>query len=141
MSPAIISFLMVFLEKAITRAVDDKSQARRISGHLQKLLTDEPEHLDRLWSEINIQQTEVNKLEAVSHRIFIAGWRPMAGWSCALGVFWMFVGEPLVTSLLLAFGIEFIVPKLPEDRLFELLFALLGMAGIRSFDKLKGVSR
>ncbi len=71
----------------------------------------------------------------------LAGWRPMAGWSCAAGVFWMFVGQPVMSSIQSAFGIAIIVPEWPREILFELLLALLGMSGIRSFDKLKQTSR
>ena len=52
----------------------------------------------------------------------------------------MFVGQPLLTGLFSAAGIEMAVPELPQDILFELLLAPLGMAGIRSFDKLKGTT-
>ena len=64
----------------------------------------------------------------------------MAGWACSAGIGWMFVGQPLLTGLFSAVGIEMAVPELPQDILFELLLALLGMAGIRSFDKLKGTT-
>ena len=60
----------------------------------------------------------------------------MAGWACSAGIGWMFVGQPLLTGLFSAVGMS----ELPQDILFELLLALLGMAGIRSFDKLKGTT-
>lgn len=64
----------------------------------------------------------------------------MAGWACSIGICWMFVAQPLMTGLFAASGIDISVPELPDDILLELLLALLGMAGIRSFDKLKGTT-
>jgi hypothetical protein len=63
-----------------------------------------------------------------------------AGWSCALGVAWVFFGAPIVQMAATSFGIDIPLPELPTDYLFELLLGLLGMAGIRGFDKLKGNS-
>jgi hypothetical protein len=52
----------------------------------------------------------------------------------------MFLGAPIVQMAATSFGIDIPLPELPTDYLFELLLGLLGMAGIRSFDKLKGNS-
>ena len=87
-----------------------------------------------------LMQIGINQIEAAYRFLFVAGWRPMAGWAYSAGIGWMFVGQPLLTGLFSAAGIEMAVPELPQDILFELLLALLGMAGIRSFDKLKGTT-
>lgn len=92
------------------------------------------------FKEIEIQfdllksQIETNKIEASSGNIFIAGWRPAAGWVCVIGL----LSEFLIRPYALAFGIE--VPSV-SDVLFELLFGMLGLAGFRTFEKFKGVAR
>jgi hypothetical protein len=93
-------------------------------------------------NEANKQQAEINKVEAQSSSVWVSGWRPAIGWVCAIGVFWAFVGNPLAVWFALALGYPNpLLPLLPTDALFELVFAMLGMAGLRSFDKLKGLSK
>ena len=70
--------------------------------------------------------------------LFLAGWRPLTGWSCALGVAWVFLGAPIARMVNTALGIDAPLPALPKDYLDELLLGLLGVASIRSFEKLKG---
>ena len=123
--------------------IDDKKTASHIIKHIASRLDKEtlqltPEQLVQL----NLAQQQVNKASAYHRSLFVAGWRPMAGWSCSVGVFWMFVAEPLLTTCLLLFDRpDIILPQVPGDLLFELILGMLGMAGIRSFDKLRGITR
>lgn len=86
-------------------------------------------------------QMEINKIEAAHKSIFVAGWRPFIGWVCGLGIFWAFIGQPLAAWLATAFGAEVMPPPINSDRLYELVLAMLGIGGLRTFEKLKGVSR
>ena len=79
-------------------------------------------------------QVEVNKVEAGHRSVFVAGWRPAIGWSCAFGVTYTVV-HPL---LVLVTGMD--LPKL-DDVLWELTFAMLGMGALRSHDKMKGLTK
>lgn len=93
-------------------------------------------------NEANIAQTEINKIEAANSNIWVSGWRPAIGWVCAVGVFWAFVGSPVALWLALLAGYpNAILPDIPTESLFELVFAMLGMAGLRSFDKMRGLTR
>ena len=103
-------------------------------------ITGRDDEFRQLLREANDGQIGINQIEAAHRSLFVAGWRPMAGWACSAGIGWMFVGQPLLTGLFSAAVIEMAVPELPQDILFELLLALLGMAGIRSLDKLKGTT-
>ena len=88
----------------------------------------------KLLAEQNIAQTEVNKTEASNPSIFVAGWRPAIGWIGALALGYQFIIYPLL--LWLPFDN---VPSLPDDNtLLTLITGMLGIAGLRSFDKLKG---
>ena len=90
----------------------------------------------------NLAQVETNKTEAAHRSVWVSGWRPAVGWCCALGVFWMFIGGPAAQWIAVAndYPVENL-PVFPTDALFELLFALLGMAGLRSFEKMKGIAK
>lgn len=83
-------------------------------------------------------QVELNKIEAAHRSVFVAGWRPAVGWICAAGVGWAYLGQPLFlwAAALWAPGVQ--PPDIRIDSLFELVLAMLGMAGLRSFEKSTG---
>lgn len=87
-------------------------------------------------------QTDINLEEAKHPNLFVAGWRPFIGWVCGLGVFYHFIGFSLMEwciSVLKLTGIT--PPKLDTDGLMSLVIALLGMGGLRTFEKIRGVNR
>ena len=85
-------------------------------------------------------QSETNTAEAANTNLFVSGWRPMIGWVCALALAYQYLFCPLgmwiATSLHLAVGNP---PKL-DDSLWQLMFGMLGMGGLRTFEKIQGVS-
>ncbi len=86
------------------------------------------------------QQIAINRAEAAHASLFVAGWRPAIGWVCVIAIFWAFIGAPLL-SWLYDSGITDLAPPMIEtDYLLELVMAMLGLAGLRSFEKLKGVA-
>lgn len=86
-----------------------------------------------LIAQQNIAQTEVNKEEARSGSLFVAGWRPMIGWIGALALAYQF----LVYPLLLWMDIDNPPPQMESDVLYTIITGMLGIAGMRSFDKMK----
>ena len=64
----------------------------------------------------------------------------MCGWACSLAVVWLFFVGPAMGALTAAFGLDILVPQALKHLMFELLFALLGLQGLRSFDRPKGLS-
>ena len=87
------------------------------------------------------QQAEINKVEAASSMFFVAGWRPFIGWVCGLGFAYTFLVLPIVNGILTLFGVQEVLPGLDNNVLMELTLGMLGMAGLRSFEKMKGVAR
>ena len=147
MTPALLSLLLPVLKSAVTKAAPDQPQAEQILNRLE----DELSHLPaadeqailkhQIFAEARQAQTEITRTEAAHRSLFVAGWRPMCGWACSLAVVWLFFGAPVMGAVTAALGLDIPVPQVPEHLMFELLFALLGLAGLRSFDKLKGLSR
>jgi len=87
-------------------------------------------------------QIEVNKQEAAHDSVFVAGWRPFVGWVCGVGVGIKFILLPIVEYMCVIFMTT--VPKFPEFNIAELMTLLGGMLGfgaLRTYEKLKGVSR
>ena len=66
-----------------------------------------------LVAQSELGQLEINKQEAASSSVFVAGWRPAIGWICGAALAWQFVLSPILTYLIgicVAFGW---IPKLP----------------------------
>lgn len=95
----------------------------------------------KLRQQPNLLQTEINKIEAGHRSLFVAGWRPAIGWSCAGGVLWAFLGHPIAEWIVVLRGLEIVLPSVPTENIFEMTFALLGMAGLRTFEKLTGKTK
>lgn len=79
-------------------------------------------------------QLEINKEEAKSVNLFVSGWRPSVGWVCSLSLTYEFLIRPIATG----FGKP--MPPIDTEALNTLLFAMLGVAGLRSVEKVKGVA-
>ena len=89
-----------------------------------------------------VGQMEINKAEAGSDRIFVAGWRPFIGWVCGAALAYTYIGYPLLTWVAAVAAPGFTPPVLGLDNmLYELLLGMLGLGGLRTFEKVKGVAR
>ena len=86
-------------------------------------------------------QIEVNKIEAQHPNIFVSGWRPFVGWICGIGVFYHFIGFSLLQWTVAIFKLNIVPPSLETEGLLTLIFALLGVGSMRTFEKLKGAAR
>tara|TARA_R100001460_G_scaffold45074_1_gene82085 strand:+ start:118 stop:495 length:378 start_codon:yes stop_codon:yes gene_type:complete len=82
-------------------------------------------------------QTEINKAEAQHRSLFVAGWRPSVGWGCSLAFFYHFVIFPIITTIFP----EQEFPELETEPLFTVLMGMLGLGGLRTYEKLKDKTR
>lgn len=101
----------------------------------------------KLDQAIDLAQIEVNKVEAASASVFVAGWRPAIGWIGAAAMAYQFLLYPIAL-----WGWTYLqgtgwIPKelqpppvLKADELWVILSGILGIAGMRSFEKTKGVA-
>lgn len=93
--------------------------------------------LDQIASHKDDAQTELDKIEAASSSIFVAGWRPFIGWVCGVALAWTFFVAPLFTFALNACGVTVALPVLDGNPLFSLVVTMLGNAGLRTFEKIR----
>lgn len=85
-------------------------------------------------------QADVDKAEATNPDLFVAGWRPFIGWICGVSLLYQFVALPLGLFIGYATGHPFPKPPALDDQLWQLMFGMLGMGGLRTFEKIKGVA-
>ncbi len=86
-------------------------------------------------------QIEINKVEAANPSIFVSGWRPFIGWVCGSALLYTYLGYPIGIWICSIWFPAVHIPLLGNDgMLYELLFGMLGMGGLRTFEKLKGVA-
>jgi hypothetical protein len=85
-------------------------------------------------------QLDINKAEAASPSAFTSGWRPAIGWVCAAALACQYIARPLLQWGGIVW--QHPLPVLPgiDEHLWELLTAMLGLGGLRSFEKVKGVA-
>lgn len=133
-------------------ALDPISAALDIGGKL----------IDRLWPDptqaaaaklellkmqqegdlaVMVAQTDINKIEAGSSSLFVAGWRPFVGWCCGFAFVYAAIVEPLarfISQVFFKYSGAF--PVIDTTLTMQVLLGLLGMAGLRSWDKKNGTA-
>jgi len=92
-------------------------------------------------NSVMLAQTEINAVEAQHKSIFVAGWRPFIGWVCGVGICWSMVAQPVAQWAMIAWGDGTELPTIDTSYLMELVTAMLGMSGLRTFEKMRGVAR
>lgn len=88
-------------------------------------------------TELAKGQQEINKIEAGSDNLFIAGWRPFIGWVCGIAFAYHFVLQPLMAFAMTSAGHEVRLPVFDMDALYTVLMGLLGLGGLRTFEKVR----
>lgn len=119
----------------LDKVIEDKDQKAKLAHELATMA-------DKLSHEQNLAQIAVNKEEAASGSLFKGGWRPCVGWVCAIAFFYHFVGQPVIIFILTVTGVE--IPDLPNfnmNTLLTVLGGMLGIGGLRSYEKQKGLTK
>ena len=131
----IISTLMPIVTDVIGRFLPENPQKRaEAEREITAALT---EHL----AKIDLAQIEVNKVEAASRSLFVSGWRPCCGWVCAAALAYTYVLQPMFIFILAQTGHLVEMPALDIAGLMPILMGLLGLGGLRSYEKVKGVAK
>jgi ABC-type sulfate transport system permease component len=84
-------------------------------------------------------QTDTNKAEASNASMFVAGWRPFIGWVCGSGLAYQFIAAPIATWIAALCSHPIAPPALDLGTLLTLLLGMLGLGGMRTYEKLNGV--
>ena len=126
--------------KVLDRVLPDPKA--KAEAQLELLKLSQTERLADLQADLqtSLGQLEVNKVEAASASAFTSGWRPGVGWVGVLGLFYSFLIQPLLSWVS---SIKHVPSPPPLDMtvLFTLLGGILGLGGMRTAEKIQGVSK
>lgn len=145
MNPLMIAPIFDIGSKIIDRLWPDPAKAAEAKMELLKM--QESGELQRMTldNELLKGQIEVNKIEAASSSLFNSGWRPAIGWTCAISLFCYFVPYVLAATALWVVQVartgELVArPDLGISDLIGLVLAMLGIAGMRTYEKKHNVA-
>lgn len=126
----------------VNKRVPDVAQQAQIAGELaQAAQQGELQLALAQLQSVTSAQSDVDKIEAASTSVFIAGWRPFVGWVCGVGLAMSCIVSPLFTWFSMLIGHPTPFPKLDDVLLQSTLAGMLGLGyGLRTFEKFKGVA-
>ena len=116
--------------KVLDKFVEDKDLKTKLDFELRKA-----------YADANLAQIDVNKEQAKHPSIFVAGARPSIMWICAFGLGWQFVFQPIAVWYMALTASPIVLPIIPTEGLLSLTLALLGLGGMRTFEKKNNTHR
>lgn len=142
MNPLISTILGgINIDGILSRFFPSKEKAQEFKATMEQELLRQEGEITKAALASQAAQIEVNKTEAASGSIFVAGWRPFIGWVCGAALVVQYVASPLLPWAGKVVGFD--LPPIPslDDSLWQLMAGLLGLGGMRTYEKLKGVDR
>lgn len=119
----------------LDKVIEDKDQKAKLAHEIATLA-------ERQAHEASMAQILTNREEAKHKSIFVAGWRPFIGWTCGVALAYHFVLAPVITFGIVWAGAE--IPEIPSfdmDSLMTVLLGMLGLGGLRTYEKQKGLTK
>lgn len=122
----------------LDKFIEDKDQRAKLAHEIATMA-------EKQMHEQTMGQLEVNKSEAAHRSTFVAGWRPFIGWVCGFALAYHFIVVPMLTFGLVAFNVTGLhpsdLPRFEMDSLMTVLLGMLGLGGLRTYEKAKGVAK
>ena len=123
------------VSKILDKAIPDQDLKRKLSHEIATMS-------EKHAQELALAQVKVNAAEAASGSLFKGRWRPCIGWICGIAFGYHFVLQPVIIFVVALVGIE--IPELPEfdmGTLLTVLGGMLGIGGLRTYEKQKGLTK
>ena len=120
---------------------------KQVASVIDELHTSEEEKLDkkilmqRIQQKLAEKQLDVNAKEAGHRSVFVSGWRPALGWTGGFALMFEFILSPSIEWYSKFAGLELIAPDIQTGPLLAIVTSMLGVAGMRSFEKAKGLTK
>ena len=129
----LIAAIIPIIGGIIDRIIPDKAAAAKAKAEL--LTMELKGDLD-----IAVKQLEVNTQEAKHSSVFVAAWRPCVGWICAAAFGYHYLVYPILLTTASLTGLDVTqLPVFDMSALLTVLGGLLGLGGLRTFEKYKGI--
>jgi hypothetical protein len=120
--------------KAVGNVIDDM----HFSGEEKEKLKLQMKEIDAKLQE---KQLDINKAEASHRSVFVSGWRPFLGWVSGLSIGYVYLFQPILDMILQMFQVQVDWVALDLGQLMPLVLGMLGLGGLRSFEKAKGLTK
>lgn len=133
MNPLLIAPLFDFGKDLINRFFPDKEEARKAEAEFMRLA------MDGELKQV-IAQLQINATEAAHPSIWVAGWRPFFGWVGGAGFVYAVLAQPLLAWYSAIKGWP-APPVLDTDLLLTVSLGMLGIGGLRTYEKRTGVAK
>ena len=131
---AILSSLVGPVTGLLDKFIEDKDQKNALAHEIATMS-------ERQAQELAKGQLEVNKVEAASKSMFVAGWRPAVGWTCCVALLSNYILIPMANFGLLLAEMNVEVPSLDMSAMMPVLLGMLGLGAMRTVEKTQKVSR
>ncbi len=118
----------------LDKFIEDKDTKNKLAHEISTMA-------ERHAQELAKGQLEINKTEAASRNIFVAGWRPFIGWVCGVAMAYNYVFQPMLIFGLAQTDYLVTLPTIDLSEMMPVLLGMLGLGGLRSFEKFKGLSK
>lgn len=137
-----IAALLPVVGKVIDRIIPDPTAKAAAKQNMFEAI--QRGELAELDADVKLAagQMEINKSEAAHSSIFVAGWRPAIGWICGVALAYNFVVYPFLGFIGSVAGLDLSnVPELETGEMMTVLLGMLGLGGMRSFEKRNRVAQ
>jgi hypothetical protein len=111
---------------------DGKSSLGEFAKDLREAIKGKEIDPDKMMELVKVQ-SEINKMEAQHRSVFVAGWRPFIGWISGVALLYNFIIRDVIAWL----SPDAMPPAIQMDQLITILLGMLGLGGLRTFEKIK----
>lgn len=129
-----IDLLVGPVSALLSRVIPDKTERDKLAHEIATMA-------EKQAHEQIMAQVEVNKIEAAHKSLYVAGARPFIMWTCGFSMAFNFVGLPIIETVTVLYGTPIVLDPLDLEVMMPVLFGILGLGGMRTYEKRHGVAR
>jgi hypothetical protein len=140
MLPFLTPFIGPVVNKLVGLIPDPQAREKAKLEAEQQIMQSQDE-IVKAFLASDAAQSAVNAEEAKSQSLFVSAWRPSIGWVCSAAFAWVYVIQPVATFVLAVRGHKVDLPTLNFSEMSTVLMGMLGLSGMRTFEKYHEVNK
>lgn len=133
MNPLLLGPILDLGKSILDKFIPDPAEKAKAEMEMLKMMSEG--ELKPLMAQL-----EINAREAAHPSVFVAGWRPAFGWAGAFGFLYSTVAQPMLVWYGSTKGWP-VPPDINIDLLWVVITGMLGIGGLRTFEKKSGISK